>query len=144
MLNLAANLRTKPHESVKGSKPMKDAAPDGVSILSCPTDYRPRCQGRQKEANMATTRSAPGSMPRDIQQFENKIEIAHQVHIQLSATNIYEELRKIIHQPGWTTPAERLFFQATLHLVTEQMRAVINAHQQLINASRLVGVQGQQ
>jgi len=49
------------------------------------------------------------------------------------------ELLKIIHRPGWTTPAELLFVLAGLEALEAQLQAIGGLSESLLAASRAVG-----
>lgn len=48
------------------------------------------------------------------------------------------ELLQIIRRPGWTTPAELLFFHGLLDSMLTQAKALETLHSALINGSRAV------
>ncbi|MFB7621082.1 hypothetical protein [Kitasatospora sp. NPDC056181] len=66
--------------------------------------------------------------------------IHHLITVTKSVTNDpHEELLKIIHRPGWTTPAEvALVTNAVDHLI-KQTEALNAARQGLIEGARSVG-----
>lgn len=49
------------------------------------------------------------------------------------------DLLKIIHQPGWTTPAEFAFFQGMLHATQGHVAAIEGLQRNMLEASRAVG-----
>jgi len=50
----------------------------------------------------------------------------------------FDELLRIIHRPGWTTPAEFLFAMGVVESMTVHARALTDLKRTLINASRKV------
>lgn len=52
----------------------------------------------------------------------------------------FEELIKIIHNPGWTTPAEALLVRGVVDAMLAHARASAELKQALLNGSRAVGV----
>ena len=52
-----------------------------------------------------------------------------------------QELLKIIHRPGWTTPAELLFVHGIVDSMQTHITALGTLKSALVNASKQVGVQ---
>lgn len=50
-----------------------------------------------------------------------------------------KDLLKIIHQPGWTTPAERLYTAGIIEGIMAQINAVSAMHQALMSGANQVG-----
>jgi hypothetical protein len=51
----------------------------------------------------------------------------------------FEELLKIIHRPGWTTPAEALLVSGLVDFMATQVKALTALKQVLLAGSRVVG-----
>jgi 3-methyladenine DNA glycosylase/8-oxoguanine DNA glycosylase len=76
-----------------------------------------------------------------IQRFEQKLTSARQAIAALPDDDFYDLLWSLIHRPGWTTLAEGAFFEAVVDSITVQAQLLSQAHQQLLNASQMVGVE---
>lgn len=61
-------------------------------------------------------------------------------HSALAESDDYDELLKIIHRPGWTTPAELQFVHAALESLISQTRQLTALRQNVLAAARAVGV----
>lgn len=51
----------------------------------------------------------------------------------------YEEMLKIIHHPGWTTPSEEEFVEGVIRSMSTNLRSLGVLNKTLISGSRLVG-----
>ena len=74
----------------------------------------------------------------DISKLEKNVKELHQNLAGLADNNEFDELLKIIHRPGWTTPAEFLFAMGVVESMTVHARALTDLKRTLINASRKV------
>ena len=59
----------------------------------------------------------------------------------LGDTSDLEELIFLLHQPGWTTPAEYLLVRGIVDAMQEHAKALTTLRQSLITGSRLVSMQ---
>ena len=75
----------------------------------------------------------------DFESLERRIGAVRSCFRQLSGSEDLEELIKIIHGPGWTTPAEHGLVAMTLDSMLAHGQTLINTQQQLLAASREVG-----
>ena len=57
----------------------------------------------------------------------------------LAVADEFDELRLIIHRPGWTTPAEHLLVQGALDALRAQIDGFVALKGALLDASRQVG-----
>jgi hypothetical protein len=57
----------------------------------------------------------------------------------LTVENRAEQLLRIIHRPGWTTPQEAQLVHAMIDSLTQHVEAVDTAHRALIAASESIG-----
>jgi len=60
-------------------------------------------------------------------------------HAALASTDELDELWKIIHRPGWTTPAELAFLITGLESIKSQTLQLTAMKQGLLNSAILVG-----
>ncbi len=56
-------------------------------------------------------------------------------------TSDLKEMIFLIHQPGWTTPAEYLLVNSIVDVMLEQVKAFATLRQGLITGSRVIGEQ---
>ena len=70
---------------------------------------------------------------------EAHIQLLKSTHAVLADSATTDELWRIIHNPGWTTPAERLFVTAGLEYLIGQAKLVNTLQQNLLAAARAVG-----
>ena len=75
----------------------------------------------------------------DLTKLEKNIKELNQSLSSLSANSEFDELLKIIHRPGWTTPAEFAFAIGVVESMTAHAKAMTDLKRTLINASRKVG-----
>ncbi|HEY9642043.1 MAG TPA: hypothetical protein V6C57_16265 [Coleofasciculaceae cyanobacterium] len=77
----------------------------------------------------------------DLTKLEARIkELSHGLQ-QLSNDDDLAELIRIIHHPGWTTPAEYLFVSGLVDALIIKTKTLGNLKHTLIAGSRLVGKQ---
>lgn len=60
----------------------------------------------------------------------------------LTADDDLAELLKIIHQPGWTTPAELVFTLGMVDVIQQQVESIAGMRKTLLEGSRKVGMPG--
>ncbi len=87
---------------------------------------------------MATS-TLPHASVEHIQRFERKVRDLKHMHAALPTADFYEQLIPIIHRPGWTTPAESLFFESAVESLMLQTRQLAEMQKQLLAASEAVG-----
>jgi hypothetical protein len=75
----------------------------------------------------------------DLKKLEARIKELHQGLKQLSNDDEMDELIRIIHRPGWTTPAELLFVSGLVDALIIKTKTLGNLKHTLIAGSRLVG-----
>ncbi|KJS53083.1 hypothetical protein VM98_27475 [Streptomyces rubellomurinus subsp. indigoferus] len=69
--------------------------------------------------------------------------INHLVTVTKSVTtDDYEDLRKIIHRPGFTTPAELALIAGAVEVLIRQTEIVAEARRGLMDGARAVGATG--
>jgi hypothetical protein len=68
-----------------------------------------------------------------------RINLAREAFEQFGSTDDLDELQIIIHQPGWTTPAEWLMVEGLLETLTAQTQTLFATRQALLAASKRVG-----
>jgi len=69
---------------------------------------------------------------------EGHIESIRSAHAALADSSDADELFRIIHQPGWTTPAEVAFLTTALESMQAQTRQLTTMRQSLLIAAKLV------
>lgn len=74
----------------------------------------------------------------DIKALEKKVTDLSNALAHLGTTDDLKELIRIIHGPGWTTPAEFLLVTSALESISAQTRIVTTQRQQLLAAAREV------
>ena len=75
----------------------------------------------------------------ELNQLEANIKELKSSHAALASGGALDELLKIIHRPGWTTPAELAFVQVGLESAQAQTRQLTALTQGLLTAAKLVG-----
>lgn len=75
----------------------------------------------------------------ELSQLEAHIQALKSTHAILADSATTDELWKIIHNPGWTTPAERLLVTASLEYIIAQAKLLNNLQQNLLAGARAVG-----
>jgi len=73
-----------------------------------------------------------------LKKLETKIASLREVVTDLASADGYDVLFKIIHQPGWTTPAELAFALAMIETMSGAAHVLVEAKNALIAASRSV------
>jgi hypothetical protein len=74
----------------------------------------------------------------DVAHLEKRINELSDSLRSLAADTDFEELIKIIHRPGWTTPAEHLFVTGGVDSMLTQAKALVGLKQVLLAGSRAV------
>jgi hypothetical protein len=74
----------------------------------------------------------------NLTQLENKFKELQSIFTELSSNTETNELLKIIHRPGWTTPAEFSFVNALTDSLITQTRNVITLRKTLLNTAQQV------
>ena len=72
-------------------------------------------------------------------QLEAHIQSLKSTHTALADSKATDELWRIIHQPGWTTPAERLLVTANLEYLVAQSKLLMTLQENLLAGARAVG-----
>lgn len=90
---------------------------------------------------MTTATATHGVTAEHIKRFEKKVTDLRHEFAALPQENSIETLLKYIHQPGWTTPAESIFFEALVDSIAQQTRQLAQLHKQLMAGAALVGRQ---
>ena len=75
----------------------------------------------------------------ELSQIEAHIQALKTSHAALASSDELDQLWKIIHRPGWTTPAELAFVLTGLESVVAQTRQLTSLKQGLLVGARLVG-----
>lgn len=80
-----------------------------------------------------------GTSTDHIKRFEKRVHAMRSAFSDLPSDDSFETLLGYIHQPGWTTPAEAIFFETMVESITTQAQQMAQTHQQLMAASAVVG-----
>lgn len=75
----------------------------------------------------------------ELTQLEGEIQALKTSHAALASGDSLDELLKIIHRPGWTTPAELAFVRTGLESIRAQTAQLNALTHGLLNAAKLVG-----
>ena len=75
----------------------------------------------------------------ELAQLEAHIQALKSTHAILADSATTDELSRIIHNPGWTTPAERMLVTNSLEYIIAQAKLLNNLQQGLLAGARLVG-----
>lgn len=75
----------------------------------------------------------------ELSQLEAHIQALKSTHAILADSATTDELWRIIHQPGWTTPAERLLVTSSLEYVIAQAKLLNTLQQNLLAGAKVVG-----
>ena len=75
----------------------------------------------------------------ELTQLEAHIQALKSAHAIVADSATTDELWRIIHNPGWTTPAERLLVTASLEYIIAQAKLLNNLQQNLLVGARAVG-----
>ncbi len=71
---------------------------------------------------------------------ENTIHSLKSAHVALGIPDDWDELWRIIHQPGWTTLAEATLVHVTVESIVAQTRQLCALRSGLLAGARLVGI----
>lgn len=74
----------------------------------------------------------------ELSKVEGHIHAMKTAHAALADSSDADELFRIIHQPGWTTPAELAFLTAALESIQAQTKQLTTMRQGLLAAAKLV------
>ena len=74
----------------------------------------------------------------ELSQLESHIQSIRTAHQALAAGGEMDDLFKIIHNPGWTTPAEYAFLLASLESIKAQTQQLAGLQQSLLAAAQSV------
>lgn len=74
----------------------------------------------------------------ELARIEGHIQGMRTAHAALADSSDADELFRIIHQPGWTTPAEVAFLLTALESIQSQTRQLTAMRQSLLTAAKLV------
>jgi len=74
----------------------------------------------------------------ELSKVESHIQKVRTAHAALASGGEMDELFKIIHQPGWTTPAELAFLLTALESINAQVAQLAGMQQSLLAAAQLV------
>lgn len=74
----------------------------------------------------------------ELAKIEGHIQSIRTAHAALADSSDADELFRIIHQPGWTTPAEVAFLLTALESIQSQPRQLTTMRQSLLTAAKLV------
>ena len=75
----------------------------------------------------------------NLEELETSIKKFSDLIIKVADTSDTEELINIIRNPGWTTPAERIFVKGIVDSLYEHTVLIEGLKQSLMNGSRMVG-----
>jgi hypothetical protein len=75
----------------------------------------------------------------ELTRLEAHIQSVKAAHTLLADSTDLDELWKIIHRPGWTTPAERMLVTTSLEYLEAQTRLVATLRQNLLAGAKAVG-----
>ena len=79
--------------------------------------------------------------PDHIQHFEKKVTAMKSALAALPTGNTFDTLLQYIHRPGWTTPAEAIFFETMVDSITTQAQQLAQMNKQLMAGAAVVGRQ---
>jgi len=85
--------------------------------------------------------STHGTSAEHLQRFEQKLGKVKQAVAALPGDDYHQALNLILHKPGWTTPAEALFFETLVDSMLAQTQHLAQLHQQLLAGSKAVGAE---
>lgn len=80
----------------------------------------------------------------DLQRLEKQITELSDALAHLASRDDFLHLVKIIHRPGWTTPAELALVRASIEVLHGQVRSLQTFKGDLISASERVGARPQE
>jgi hypothetical protein len=76
----------------------------------------------------------------DLAKLESHINAIKSAHSDLGTPDGWDEISRIIHQPGWTTIAETLLVLNALESIASQTRQLVGLKNGVLNGARAVGV----
>lgn len=76
------------------------------------------------------------SAQHDIGRLERDIVTLQKTVHAFAQEDVYSQLVKFIHQPGWTTPAEFLLVDGAINAMNAQLRELIALRDVVVGASR--------
>jgi hypothetical protein len=88
---------------------------------------------------MTTATATHGVTAEHIKRFDKKVTDMRRAFAALPSDDLFDTLLKFIHQPGWTTPAETIFFEGLVDSITQQTHQLANLHTQLMAGAAQVG-----
>jgi hypothetical protein len=88
---------------------------------------------------MTTATATHGVTAEHIKRFDKRVTDMRRAFAALPADDTFDTLLKYIHNPGWTTPAETIFFEGLVESITQQMQQLTNLHSQLMAGAAQVG-----
>jgi len=74
-----------------------------------------------------------------VKQFEKKVNAMKASFAALPPQSSFDTLLQYIHRPGWTTPAESVFFETMVDSVIAQTQQLAQLHKQMMAGAALVG-----
>ena len=75
----------------------------------------------------------------DIGRLERDIVTLQKTVHAFAKEDVYSQLVKYIHQPGWTTPAEFLLVEGVINAMNAQLRELTALRDVVVGASRQIG-----
>jgi hypothetical protein len=75
----------------------------------------------------------------ELAQLEAHIQSLKSTHTVLADSATTDELWRIIHQPGWTTPAERMLVTSSLEYIVALAKLLNTLQQNLLAGAKAVG-----
>jgi hypothetical protein len=78
-------------------------------------------------------------MKHDIDGLETKLRTLNKSLADLGSQNVSEEFFRIIHGPGWTTPAEFALVSAMVDSIQNQLTSAHGQFRQMMTAARGIG-----
>jgi hypothetical protein len=88
---------------------------------------------------MATIAKPNPASAAHVERFTKKLHSVRKAAADLPGDDFYNNLINIIHRPGWTTPAEVLFFESVVDSIVAQTQHLAQLQQQLMAAAEAVG-----
>ena len=74
-----------------------------------------------------------------IKHFEKKVHAMRSAMANLPTSSNFDTLLQYIHRPGWTTPAEAIFFETMVDSITTQAQQLAQMNKQLMAGAAVVG-----
>jgi hypothetical protein len=75
----------------------------------------------------------------ELTQLEAHIQSLKSTHAVLADSATTDELWRIIHQPGWTTVAERMLVTSSLEYIIAQAKLLTSLQENLLAGAKVVG-----